>query len=71
MIENDRCIRCFHEEVIKHIILECSKRNEVWESIGVRPVEVTDILDMSKKIWLGDQSRTYKSSCIWEESHST
>jgi len=35
LTETDRCIRCFGEETIRHLLLECPYTKEVWRLMGV------------------------------------
>ncbi len=44
MTDNDRCIRCFKEETIKHLLLECPYTTEVWNCLGLATNNVTDII---------------------------
>lgn len=42
--DNDRCIRCFAEETISHLLLECPYTKEIWQILGIDPISLTDIL---------------------------
>ncbi len=33
--EIDTCIRCFENETIKHLLLECPYTQEIWRALGV------------------------------------
>jgi hypothetical protein len=45
MTDNDSCGRCFQQETIKHLLLECSYTQQVWAELGWSPEEPLDILD--------------------------
>jgi hypothetical protein len=42
--ESDRCIRCFEEETITHLLYECPYTSEVWGRLGVFPNRISDLL---------------------------
>jgi hypothetical protein len=42
--DNDRCIRCFEEETITHLLLECPYTIATWQMLGMSPTTLTDIL---------------------------
>jgi hypothetical protein len=44
MTDNDRCIRCFGEETIKHLLLECPYTKVVWNGLGVATDNPLDVL---------------------------
>jgi len=43
--DTDRCIRCFGEETIIHLLCECPYTMEVWGRLGIFPREPSDVLD--------------------------
>jgi hypothetical protein len=45
LTDSDRCIRCFGEETIKHLLLECPYTQEVWGRLGIFPTNVAQVLD--------------------------
>ncbi len=45
LIDSDRCICCFEEETIRHLLLECPYSREVWSWLGVNYGRPEDILD--------------------------
>jgi hypothetical protein len=45
LTESDRCIRCFGEETIRHLLLECPYSKEVWECLGATCNTLEDIFD--------------------------
>jgi hypothetical protein len=45
LTSTDRCIRCFDEETILHLLLRCPYSKRVWDLIGIhceRPEEIVD-----------------------------
>ncbi len=42
--DNDRCHRCFAEETINHLLLDCPYTKEVWHTLGLNPTSLNDIL---------------------------
>jgi hypothetical protein len=42
--DNDRCLRCFEEETISHLLLECPYTMEVWHKLGGVPNSLTELL---------------------------
>jgi hypothetical protein len=45
MTENDLCMRCFQQETIRHLLLECSYTKQVWEILGLRPETPLDAFE--------------------------
>jgi len=45
LAETDRCIRCFAEETIKHLLYECPYSAEVWGRLGMVPGSVAEIIN--------------------------
>jgi hypothetical protein len=45
LTDTDRCIRCFAEENVSHLLYECPYTREVWGRLGVFPSAAADILD--------------------------
>ncbi len=43
--DNDRCIRCFEGETIKHLLLECPYTKEVWSRLGLPHESASDLLN--------------------------
>jgi exonuclease III len=48
--DNDRCLRCFEEETISHLLLECPYTAEVWRKLGVVPNSLTELLTSVDRI---------------------
>jgi hypothetical protein len=50
LADSDRCIRCFSEETIKHLLYECPYTQEVWGRLGLFPNTASDVINatMSK-----------------------
>jgi len=42
---NDRCIRCFEEETIQHLLIDCNYTKAVWNLLGWNPLTLYDILE--------------------------
>jgi hypothetical protein len=42
--DNDRCHRCFAEETISHLLLECPYTIDVWHKLGIDPTSLNDLL---------------------------
>ncbi len=42
--DNDRCIRCFGEETILHLLIECPFTKEIWGRLGISPHTLEDIV---------------------------
>jgi hypothetical protein len=49
MSDNDRCIRCFEQETISHLLYECPYSREIWSrlQIDTRNKNITDILNVN------------------------
>jgi len=45
LTESDRCIRCFEEETLRHLLLECPYSREVWSRLGMQCNRPEDILE--------------------------
>ena len=45
LTDSDRCIRCFGEETIKHLLYECPYSVEIWNRYGLFPVSANQVLD--------------------------
>jgi len=43
--DSDRCIRCFDQETISHLLLHCPYTREVWQSLGYRHNDPSDLLN--------------------------
>ncbi len=41
---NDRCVRCFEEETIQHLLLECNYTKTIWSLLGWNPLTLFDII---------------------------
>jgi hypothetical protein len=50
LIDSDRCIRCFEEETIRHLLLDCPYTKEVWSRLGIQGSRPEDILDSKATI---------------------
>ncbi len=48
--DNDRCHRCFAEETIDHLLLECPYTVEIWHKLGLQPTSLADILNRLDKV---------------------
>jgi endonuclease/exonuclease/phosphatase (EEP) superfamily protein YafD len=48
--DNDRCIRCFAEETITHLLIDCPYTQEIWLKLGINPTSLTDILMWADKV---------------------
>jgi hypothetical protein len=44
LTDSDRCIRCFAEETINHLLLVCPYTTEVWNRLGIPYNSPTDVL---------------------------
>jgi hypothetical protein len=44
LTDSDRCIRCFGEETITHLLYECPYTSEVWARLGLFPNRASDVL---------------------------
>jgi hypothetical protein len=47
--DNDRCHRCFAEETISHLLLECPYTIDVWHKLGISPTSLNDLLTVAAK----------------------
>jgi hypothetical protein len=45
LTDSDRCIRCFGEETIRHLLLECPYTREIWSRLGVAHNRPEDIIN--------------------------
>jgi hypothetical protein len=45
LTDNDRCIRCFEEETILHLLIMCPYTKQVWNTLGKNPTCLRDILN--------------------------
>ncbi len=45
LTDNDRCVCCFEEGTIRHLLLECSYTREVWSRLGITYNRPEDILN--------------------------
>jgi hypothetical protein len=41
---NDRCLRCFEEETIQHLLIECPYTMTIWRSLGLNPLTLLDLI---------------------------
>jgi hypothetical protein len=48
--DNDRCIRCFEEETIQHLLLECPYTLDIWHKLGMQPTSLNNILLNTNKV---------------------
>jgi len=48
--DNDRCNRCFAEETIQHLLLDCPYTKEVWRKLGINPASLNDILSNTDRV---------------------
>jgi len=44
LTDSDRCVRCFNEGTITHVLLECPYTKEVWSRLGVPHNRPEDVL---------------------------
>jgi hypothetical protein len=48
--DTDRCHRCFAEETIAHLLLECPYTKEVWQKLGINPTSLENIVSGTDKV---------------------
>ncbi len=45
LTSTDRCVRCFEEETILHLLLPCPYTKQIWDTLGIdcdRPEDIVD-----------------------------
>ena len=45
LTSTDRCVRCFEEETILHLLLRCPYTRQVWDMLGMNYDRPEDIID--------------------------
>ncbi len=45
LTSTDRCVRCFQEETILHLLLQCPYTRQVWDMLGMHCDRPEDIID--------------------------
>jgi hypothetical protein len=45
LTESDRCIRCFEEETIQHLLLSCPYTTEIWDRLGIVHTDPLQLFD--------------------------
>ncbi len=48
--DTDICHRCFAEEMIAHLLIECLYTKEIWQKLGLNPTSLKDILSMAGRV---------------------
>jgi hypothetical protein len=43
--DSDRCVRCFEEETITHLLYECPYSREVWGRLGLLPAHASELIN--------------------------
>jgi hypothetical protein len=43
--DSDRCIHCFEEETITHLLYECPYSREVWGRLGLLPAHASELIN--------------------------
>jgi hypothetical protein len=44
LLDSDRCIRCFDEETVSHLLYQCPYSKEVWGRLGLFPNRASDLI---------------------------